>query len=156
MPPNDAKPNRRTMNVNDISRDEWIVGGLALVLVLDLLFLPWSAIGVGAGAQSISITSTATGSPDGWLGVLGLLAVVALIADLIIDRLSPQGQLPSIRGSRAATRVVLAAAGVALLAFKLLLHIGSAGEIGFWAAVVLSGGLLYTTRRAQLSETAGR
>ncbi len=130
------------------------MGGLAVLLALDLLFLPWASLSVGSGAISISISSTATGTPDGWLGVLGLLAVLVLLADLVVDRVSPQTQLPSIRGSRAATREALAWAAAVLLGFKLLLHLGSAGGFGFWLAVVLTGGLVFMTRRVQQLQSA--
>ncbi len=51
-------------------RNELILGGVALLLVIDLLFLPWFDIGIGP----FSVTSTATGAPDGWLGILAVLA----------------------------------------------------------------------------------
>ncbi len=141
------------MSLDKLSQDDWIVAAVAVLLVFDLLFLPWSDQTISAGAQSVSITSTATGAPDGWLGVLGLLAVVALIADLAIDRLSPQTELPMIRGSRAGTRVALAWLAAGLLAFKLLIHFESAGGIGFWGALLLGGGLVYMTQRVQELET---
>jgi hypothetical protein len=144
----------RSVSLDKLSQDDWIVAGVAILLVFDLLFLPWFDQTISAGAQSVSITSTATGAPDGWLGVLALLAVVALLADLAIERLSPQTQLPMIGGSRAATRTLLAWTGVGLLAFKLLIHLGSAGGIGFWGALLLGGGLVYMTRRVQELETS--
>ncbi len=64
------------MNLDNVTRDDWILGGIALFLAIDLLFLPWFDITVGP----LSFTSTATGAPDGWLGILGVLACVALIA----------------------------------------------------------------------------
>jgi len=91
------------MKVEDLSRGDWIFGGIGLLLVLDLLLLPWFSIDVGP----FTLTSTATGSPDGWLGVLAVLAALAVIADLAIERLSPQTQLPTIGNSRTQTRFVL-------------------------------------------------
>ena len=32
------------MNVENVSREDWTIGGLALLLVIDLLFLPWFSI----------------------------------------------------------------------------------------------------------------
>src|ERR1700730_9685170 len=95
------------VNLDNVSRDDWIVGGLALLLVIDLLFFPWFDISVGAGPFTVSATFTATGTPDGWLGVLGCLAALAVIADLAIERLSPQTQIPAIGGSRTTTRFAL-------------------------------------------------
>ena len=84
------------MNVENVSRDDWILGGVGLLLVIDLLFLPWFSISIGP----LTATSAATGAPDGWLGVLAVLAALAVIADLAIERLSPQTHLPAIADSR--------------------------------------------------------
>jgi len=86
------------------------MAGIALLLAIDLLFLPWFSFSV----LSISVSFTATGSPDGWLGVLALLCTIALVADLAIARLSPQTQLRAFGGSRENTRFVLAAAAAGL------------------------------------------
>ena len=44
------------MNVDNVRRDDWIVGGLALLLLLDLLILAWFSFGgtVTVGSTSIS------------------------------------------------------------------------------------------------------
>ena len=49
-----------------------------------------------------------------------------------------------------------AAQAAALLALKLLLHFGSAGELGFWGAVVLSAGLVWVASRLRHLEAARR
>jgi len=122
-----------------MSRDDWIVGGLALLLVIDLLFLPWFTFSAGIGTFSISVSSTATGAPDGWLGVLAVIAAIALLVDLAVERLSPQTQVPMIGGSRTSTRLVLAGITAAFVALKFLFHIHfSLFGFGFWAAVVLT------------------
>ncbi len=128
------------MNVDNVSRDDWILGGLGLLLVIDLLFLPWFSISVGP----LSATFTATGAPDGWPAVLAVLVTIALIADLAIERLSPRAQLPAIGHSRTNTRFILAcvAAGLVLLKFLLNIHFGYFG-FGFWAGVVLTIALVY-------------
>jgi hypothetical protein len=138
------------MSLDNVSRDDWIVGGLALLLAIDVLFLPWFSISVGVGAFSASFSSTATGAPDGWLGILALIAVIALLADLGIERLSPQTTLPMLGGSRTMTRFILAGAGGAFLLLKFIFHINHFSDLGFgfWAAVVLTGGLVFSTMRA--------
>jgi hypothetical protein len=141
-------------SIETVSRDEKILAGLGVLLVLDLLLLPWYVITVTAGGVSVSISDTATGSPDGWLGVLALLVVVALLVDVVIERLSPHMQVPAIGRSRATTRYALAVVAVALLALKLLIHLGSAGGLGFWGAFVLGGGLVWVTYRLRELEAA--
>ena len=68
------------MKLENVSRDDWILAGVALLLLITLVALPWFSISVGP----FTVTSTATGSPDGWLGILGVLALAALIADLAV------------------------------------------------------------------------
>jgi hypothetical protein len=134
------------MNLSDVSRDDWILGGVALLLVIDLLFLPWFSISVGPFSASLK----ATDDPDGWLGILAVLAALALIVDLGIERLSPGTTLPNIRGSRTETRFVLAALAALFVVLKFLFHIHfSDFGFGFWAAIVLTAGLVYVALQAR-------
>ena len=124
------------MKFDSVSRDDWILAGLALLLIIDLLALPWFSI--------LGFSLTATDAPDGWLGVLAVLSAVALIADLGIERLSPGTTLPNIGGSRTQTRFVLACLTALFVALKFLFHIHfSFFGFGFYAAVVLTAGLVW-------------
>ena len=146
----------RMQTSETVARDEWVVVVLAVLLALDLLFLPWFQVTITGGGQTIPISDPATGAPEGWLGVLAVLAVVALLADLGVERLSPQTDVPAVGNSRARTRMVLALIAAGLLAFKLLIHLGSARGIGFWGALLLAGGLVFTTRRVWQLEDVRR
>jgi hypothetical protein len=136
------------MNTANITRDDWIIGGVALLLVIDLLFLPW--FDLSAGPFSLSLT--ATDAPSGWAGILAVLAAVALIADLAIERMSPQTTLPSVNGSRAETRFILAcvAAVFVFLKFVFNIHFSDFG-FGFWLGVILTAGLVYVALQARHS-----
>lgn len=128
------------MKFDSVSRDDWILAGVALLLVIDLLFLPWFSITFGP----FSATLTATDAPDGWLGILAVLAAAALIADLAVERMSPGTAVPNIGGSRTQTRFVLAAVTALFVALKFLFHIHfSDFGFGFYAAVVLTVGLVW-------------
>jgi hypothetical protein len=121
-----------------LTREEWIMAGCALFLFIDLLALPWFEVSAGG----FSVSWTATAEPDGWLGVLAVLGCVALIAYLLVDRLSPQTPIPVIAGSRATTRLVLAAVPSGLVALKFILHVhfslfGAGFYIGFLVAAAL-------------------
>jgi len=140
------------MDVSKFTRDELILAGLALLLVIDLLFLPWFDISVGIGTFSVSATSSATGAPDGWLGVLAVLAALAVVADLAVERLDGP-ELPAIGGSRTGTRLALAGAAALFVALKFLFHIHfSLFGFGFWAGVVLTVALVVLARRAYDAE----
>ncbi|MGH2914666.1 MAG: hypothetical protein ACRDMX_06740 [Solirubrobacteraceae bacterium] len=128
------------MKLAALSKDDRILGGVSLLLALDLLFLPWFSVSSGP----LSFTLTATDSPDGWLGVLAVLAAVALIVDLCVERLAPEVTVPAIGGSRGQTRFVLAAAAAVFVALKFLFNIHfSPFGFGFWVAVILTAALVY-------------
>ena len=132
------------MRLDALSRDDRIVGGLALLLAIDLLFLPWYSITV----FTVTVTATATGSPDGWTGILAMLASLAIVADVLIERLSPQTTLPNIGGSRTATRFVLSAVAAGFVALKFVMHPHfSWFGFGFWVGVALTVALVVSARR---------
>jgi small-conductance mechanosensitive channel len=134
------------VRVENLSRDDWIFGGVGLLLVIDLLFLPWFSISAGPFTADF----TASGAPDGWLGILAVLAALAVIADLALERLSPQTTLPAVANSRTMTRFVLACVAAGLVVLKFLFHIHfSLFGFGFWAAVVLAAAFVYLAMRAR-------
>jgi hypothetical protein len=136
------------MKFDNVSRDDWVLAGVALLLLITLVALPWFSISVGP----FTVTSTATGSPDGWLGILGVLALAALIADLAFEHLSPQTTVPSLGGSRGQTRFVLALAAALFVALKFLFHIHfSYFGWGFYVAVVLTIALVWLAHQARSS-----
>jgi hypothetical protein len=140
------------MDLSKFSRDDQIMAGLAFLLAIDLLFLPWFDYTIGFGPFTRSVTLTATDTPDGWLGVLGLLASLAVIADLTLDRLGAT-ELPSIGASRAGTRLALSAAAALFLGLKWILHVHfSLFGFGFWAAFVLTVALVAAGFRALEAE----
>jgi hypothetical protein len=150
------------VNVDNVSRDDWLIGGLAILLLIDLLALPWFSIGGGsvAGVSIPSFDFTATDAPDGWLGVLAVLALLALLVDLAIERFSPSTELPAIGGSRAQTRALFAVATGGFLLLKFLFHINHFSDLalGFWIAVILTAALIYFALQARAGAplTAGR
>jgi hypothetical protein len=134
------------VNTANVTRDDWIIAGVALLLVIDLLFLPWFDISAGP----FSLTLTATDAPSGWAGILAVLAAIALIVDLAVERLSPETKLPSVSGSRVQTRLVLAGivALFVFLKFIFNIHFSDFG-IGFWLGVILTAGLVYVAMQAR-------
>lgn len=148
------------MHLERLSREDWILGGLAIALVLDLLVLPWFSFGatISVGSATVSIGGSLSGvdAPDAWLGVLALLSCAFLAADLGFERLSPQTRVPSIAADRETTRYILACLAAGLIALKFLFHLGRFGELalGFWLAVLLVGVLVALTRRSREARSA--
>jgi hypothetical protein len=126
------------MRTDALSKDDYLVGGLALLLVIDLLFLPWFSYG--------PFSASATSAPDGWAGLLGMLAALVVLIDLLIERLSPQTTLPNFGGSRAKTRFYISVVAAVFVALKFILQIHfSLFGFGFWAGIVLTAGLVFVT-----------
>jgi hypothetical protein len=134
------------VNTTNLTRDDRIIAGVALLLIIDLLFLPW--FDISAGPYSVSLT--ATDAPSGWAGILAVLAAIALIVDLAIERMSPQTQLPSVSGSRVQTRLLLAGVVALFVFLKFIfnIHFSDFG-IGFWVGVILTAGLVYLALHAR-------
>ena len=147
------------MNLENVRRDDWIVGGLALLLVLDLLILAWFSFGgtVTVGSTSISYggSLTATDAPDGWLGVLAVISALLILVDLGIEYISPSTAVPAIGGSRTGTRVVLALATALFMALKFLFHLGHFSNlgVGFWIGLVLLLALVFFALQARNATT---
>jgi hypothetical protein len=150
----------RRLHLERLSRDDWVLGTLAVLVILDLLVLPWFSFGatISVGSASVSIGGSLTGvdAPDAFLGVLALLSCAFLVADLGFERLSPQTRLPSIAADRETTRYILACIAAGLIALKFLFHLGRFGELalGFWLAVLLVAALVAMTRRLRQTEPA--
>jgi hypothetical protein len=132
------------MDFDSFSREDWILGGLALLLAIDLLFLPWFSITI----DHFTFTTTATGSLDGWTAIFAVLACLLIIIDLAVERLSPATTVPTIGDSRTHTRFVLAAVAAGFVALKFVLHIHfSYFASGFYAGIVLAVLLVVAARR---------
>jgi hypothetical protein len=145
----------RRLHLERLSREDWVLAGVAAALALDLLLLPWFSFGatINVGADAVSIGGSLTGvdAPDAWLGVLAVLACAFLIADLGFERLSPETRLPSLAADRETTRYVLGCTAAGLIVLKFLFHIGRFGELalGFWLGLLLVAGLVALTRRVR-------
>jgi hypothetical protein len=82
------------------------------------------------------------------------MACACLIADLALERLSPETKVPTVATDRLTTRFVLSCVAGGLIALKFLFHIGRFGELalGFWLAVLLVAALIALTRRARRAD----
>jgi hypothetical protein len=149
----------RSLSFERVTRDDWVLAGVAALLIFDLLVLPWFSFGatINVGTATVSIGGSLTGAdaPDAWLGVLAVMACAFLLGDLATERLSPETTVPSLAADRPTARFVLASSAAALIALKFVFHLGRFGELalGFWLAVMLVAALVALTRRARQGET---
>lgn len=146
------------MELERVTRDDWILAALALLLAFDLLFLPWLDYTVPLTIRgfSISITSTASGSPHGWFGVLAVIAALALVGEMAVERLWDR-RLPVIGGSGGLARLVLACATGALVMLKLLFfRHDSLYGFGLFVGLVLAAGLVVAAVRQFVGDASIR
>jgi hypothetical protein len=135
------------VNLDNVSREDWIVGGVALLLAICLLFFPWYHVSISIGPLSGSADRAATSSPYAIWGVLALITSLLLLTDLAVGRLVPQAKVPAINDSRTMTRMAIAGLTLLLLVIKFLAHVGDFGW-GFFLAVVAVIALCYLTWQA--------
>jgi hypothetical protein len=142
------------MDLSKLSREDWVVGAGGIVLLIDLLFLPWHHESVGVGGVSISASQSATSSPDSIWGVLALLVTIAVVLDLALARFSPQTRLPTTQLGRDMTRTAAAGLALALLVLKLIVHTSYLG-FGCYLGLVLAIAVVVAAYRTARGATAG-
>jgi hypothetical protein len=130
----------------ELSKGDVAVVGVAVLLIVDLLWLPWLS------SDGFSVAATAT--PYGWPAVIAIMLSVLVIGDLIVERFAPQVILPTVGGSRAATRFSFAAVTPLFVLLKLVLQwslfksqLFHALGVGFWGALLLAVALAVASQR---------
>jgi hypothetical protein len=112
------------VDFSKLSREDWMVGGGGIALILSLFIFAWYS---GTG-----YSFAATSSPYAIWGILALIVTIAIVVDLALARFSPATVIPTTQLGRDMTRA--AAAGVVglLLIIKFLAHVGN---FGFWVVI---------------------
>ena len=143
------------MDLSKMRTPDWILGGCALVLIIDLMFLPWHKVDFDLGpllGSSGSITRTAIESPKAFWGWLALLVTIAVLAVVIIRRLTT-AKLPEIPISWSDATFYGAIAALALLLLKLILETDSLGY-GAWLGILLAAGMVYGAYAAKQADAS--
>jgi hypothetical protein len=135
------------VKLDKLSRTDLQITAASVLLVIGLIAFPWFHRSI---ALIGSISLTGTDAPDGFFGVLALLFAVATVADLMIERFSPQTGIPALGGSREMTRFILACAAAACVALKFItnIHFSFFGW-GFYVDVVITAALVYSALEAR-------
>lgn len=130
----------------ELSKGDVAVLGLAVLLIVDLLWLPWISFD--------GLSFAATAAPDGWPAVIPIMLSLLVIVDLVVERFAPQVSLPTIGGSRAATRFSFAYVAPLFVLLKLVLQwslykssLFHVLGVGFYGALLLAVALVIASRR---------
>ena len=124
-----------------VERDDWIVGGLAALLLIALLAFPWWTRMPAASGSAVQEVRPAVQAPYAWAALIAILALAWLLFDLGMQRFLPDKKIPTLRDGRT-TRFVMALVAAVFVAVKLLLHLSNLAW-GFVFAVVLALALVF-------------
>jgi hypothetical protein len=130
------------MDFNKLSKGERIVLISGVLLVIDLLFLPWHRIRLG-GVLGVGVDVSRTGvqSPNSGYGILALLVTLVMIAQIVAARFTsaklPKPPVPWGRVHLIAGIVVLA-----LLVIKLIAQTDFLG-FGCFLGILLAAALAF-------------
>ena len=125
------------MDLKNLSLGERIMSLAGVLLLIDLVFLPWHRIDLGI----VSVNRSGLQSPNGFLGLLAALVAMAIVARVVISEFTTI-ELPRLPVSWEQADLIAAAAVAALLLLKLVLET-SFLSVGAWLAIPLAGALLY-------------
>jgi cobalamin synthase len=124
------------VDFSKLSREDWMVGGGGILLIIFLFTLPFYS--------SYGFTFAATSSPASIWGILALILTLVVVADWALALFSPETQLPTSPLGRELTRASLAAVVVLFLVIKLLLHTGYLGW-GCFVDIIVAVVVVYGT-----------
>lgn len=130
------------MDLKKLSLGTSIMSLAGVLLLFDLLFLPWHRISLGiVGFGSSTVSRSGVQSPHGFLGLLAALVVVAIVARIVLSEFT-NVELPTLPVSWQQVDLLAGATVAALVVLKLVLEM-SFISIGAWLAIPLAGALLY-------------
>jgi hypothetical protein len=135
------------------TKGEWIVICTGLLIVVDLVVVPWYRIRIGLGdAGKISIDKRAVDSPNAAYAIAALVIVVLLL-------LMVSGRLRSVRGrwySPAQLRILRLGGAIScgLLVAKLMMNTDYLGP-GSWLGVLLGVVMVYGALAIDAERPAG-
>lgn len=125
------------VDLSKLTMGEKIVGGAGILLLIDLLFLPWHKIDLGI----ISVSRSAIESPNGFWGALALLVTIAMVAVVVLTRFTST-KLPDLPIPLGRAMFFAGIAVVALLVIKLIVETDFLG-FGAWLGLLLGAAVAY-------------
>ncbi|MGH9040209.1 MAG: hypothetical protein ACRDZ3_08260 [Acidimicrobiia bacterium] len=134
------------MDLKKLSLEAQILAVAGLVLIIDLLFLPWHRMSISIpGVLTVSENRSAIESPNGFLGLLALLLAAAVVGRLIVANFTTM-KLPELPMSWVRAQLFASGAVAGLLVLKLIVETDFLG-IGAWLGILAAGGMVYTAFR---------
>jgi hypothetical protein len=131
------------VDLNKLSLGDKIVGATGIVLLIDLLFFPWHKVDLGFDIPGVadSVTRKAIQSPNAVWGWLALLVALAIVAAVIIRKLTTT-QLPDLPVPWPRAIFFGTIAVLVLLLIKLISETDFLA-FGAYLAILLGAGMVY-------------
>ncbi len=129
------------MDLNKLSLGERIVAGAGILLFITLVALPWHSVDIDLCPFSETYTRRAIQSPNGFWGILAVLVTIAVVAAVLLRRLS-NVNLPDLPMAWNQTIFFATIAILALLLLKLIIETDALG-FGCYLAIILALGMTY-------------
>jgi hypothetical protein len=129
------------MDLKRLSIGERCMALAGVLLVLDLILLPWHRISIGIGLFGVTASRSGLESPNGWPGLLAALVAVAVVARIMVGEFTTV-EVPALPVTWAQADLIGGAAVAALVLLKLVAET-SYLTVGAWLAVPLAGAMAY-------------
>jgi hypothetical protein len=125
------------MDLNKLSLGDKIAAACGIVLFIDLVAFPWHNIDFIIG----SVKRTAIQSPNSFWGFLALLLTIAVVAAIIVRKLTT-AKLPDLPIPWSQAIFFASIATLALLLLKLIIETSALG-FGAYLGILLAAGMTY-------------
>lgn len=125
------------MDLSKLTMGEKVVGAAGVLLLIDLLFLPWHKLDLGI----VSVSRSGIESPNAFWGILAVLVTLAMVAVVVVTRFTT-AKLPDLPIPLGQTMFFAGIAVLALLLLKLVLETDLLG-FGAWLGILLAGAMAY-------------
>lgn len=147
------------MDLSKLSKGDKIVLVAGLVLIIDLLFLPWHNVKVGSGVLGITVKVTRTGveSPNAFWGILALLVAAVMVLQIVLAKFTST-TLPTIPMPWGRVHLFAGVAALALLVIKLFAetsYLGFGAFLGLACGAGLAYGGFMISKEPEVSGAAG-
>ena len=125
------------MDLSRLSQGERIVLVAGVLLIIDLLFLPWHDIDIGGAAGALGVDTTRGGvqSPNGFYGIVALILTLVMVGQIVADKLTG-ATLPSLPVPWSQVHMIAGIAVAVMLVIKLIAETEFLG-FGAYLGVVL-------------------
>lgn len=128
------------MDFNKLSKGERIVLVSGVLLVIDLLFLPWHRVNLGP-LIGANVSRTGVQSPNSGYGILALLVALVMIAQIVAARFT-SAKLPKPPVPWGQVHLIAGVIVLALLVIKLFAETNYLG-FGCFLGIVLAAALAF-------------